>query len=104
MLYSPLGKTAGRQLETSIHCTDQRHSAWAVGREHARHAWFTALHSEVQTHVCLLGKAAGRRGNRCDKVAGRGGDGSACAHRGCGQGRGAAGGHGVGMRNFSAGQ
>lgn len=33
VLYNPLGKTAVKQLETSIHCTDQPHSARAVGQE-----------------------------------------------------------------------
>lgn len=86
MLYSPLGKTVAKQLETFIHCTDQPSSARAVSWEHPRHARFTALHSEVQVHVFLLGKAVWRRSNHCDKVLGRGGDGSAWAHKGCGQG------------------
>lgn len=51
VLYNPLGKTAVKQLETSIHCTDQPHSARAAGQEPPRHAGFTALHDEVQTRV-----------------------------------------------------
>lgn len=86
MLYSPLGKTAVKQLETSIHCTDQPHRARAVGWEHPRQAGFTALRGEVQTCMFLPGQAAWRHGRRCNKVVGRGGDGSACAHRGCSQG------------------
>lgn len=53
VFYNPLGKTVVKQLETSIHCTDQPHSAWAAGQEPPRHAGFTALHGEVQTRFCL---------------------------------------------------